>query len=122
MPNPIKLILKDSFTDSYKDSLINYWTRIFKVDRATRTEFWFPVYIYNIIIPIILSIWDLSAIVLTLTIIPFISVSIRRLHDSNFSGWNLLFWFVPIIGWYIISSKLITDGSLKSNNYGIERI
>lgn len=31
-------------------------------------------------------------------IIPTIALSIRRLHDSNHSGWNLLWYLLPYLG------------------------
>ena len=33
------------------------------------------------------------------TFIPSLTVSIRRLHDTDRSGWWLLVGFVPIVGW-----------------------
>ena len=31
-------------------------------------------------------------------LIPFIAVSVRRLHDSGLSGWHVLWRFVPYLG------------------------
>ncbi|MFJ5958409.1 DUF805 domain-containing protein [Paenarthrobacter sp. NPDC092416] len=41
---------------------------------------------------ILLGIWGLA------TIVPSIALTVRRLHDGNFSGWLLLLVLVPFIG------------------------
>ena len=45
------------------------------------------------------------------TLIPFIAVSVRRMHDVNKSGWFLL---IPIYSLIIA----ITDGTKGDNKYG----
>ncbi|GAA4181774.1 DUF805 domain-containing protein [Gryllotalpicola koreensis] len=35
-------------------------------------------------------------------LIPWLALWFRRLHDANHSGWNLFWWFLPIIGWIIL--------------------
>ena len=72
-------------------------------------EYWMPVLISFIIGTIIgmLKINVLSYIYSLIVIIPMISLTIRRLHDTDNSGWNYLWWFLPIIGWIIIILKLV---------------
>jgi uncharacterized membrane protein YhaH (DUF805 family) len=41
---------------------------------------------------ILIAIWGLA------TIIPSLALSVRRLHDGNFSGWLLLLGLVPFLG------------------------
>ena len=36
------------------------------------------------------------------TLLPSLAVGARRLHDTNRSGWFLLLWLIPIIGWIIM--------------------
>ena len=51
-------------------------------------------------------------------LIPSFSVTIRRLHDINKSGWNLLWMLIPLLGSiYIIILNILksTDGD---NKYG----
>ena len=52
-----------------------------------------------------------------ITLIPSLSLSIRRLHDVNKSGWNLFWIFTGIGAFYILYLHIIkgTDGL---NNYG----
>ncbi|NLO71365.1 MAG: DUF805 domain-containing protein [Porphyromonadaceae bacterium] len=51
-------------------------------------------------------------------LIPLVSVSVRRLHDINKSGWFFLVIFIPLIGliWFIIMA--ITEGDKGENQYG----
>ncbi|WP_458782296.1 DUF805 domain-containing protein [Arthrobacter sp. D3-16] len=41
---------------------------------------------------ILLVIWGLA------TLVPSLALSVRRLHDANFSGWMLLLGLVPFLG------------------------
>ena len=41
----------------------------------------------------------LTALFWLTTLIPSLAVSIRRLHDTNHSGWWLLLMFAPVFGW-----------------------
>ena len=52
-----------------------------------------------------------------INIIPSITVSIRRLHDVNKSGWNLL-WSLTIIGIVYVIFLHILRGTKGDNDYG----
>jgi len=43
-----------------------------------------------------MGIWFLA------TVIPGIAVTVRRLHDANFSGWTILIGIVPYVGELIV--------------------
>jgi uncharacterized membrane protein YhaH (DUF805 family) len=47
-----------------------------------------------------------------------ITLSIRRLHDLNKSGWFCLFLPVPIVGIFFFFYLLLKDGTLGDNRYG----
>lgn len=51
-------------------------------------------------------------------LIPGIAVSVRRLHDTNRSGWWLLISLVPIIGAVVLIVFLVQDSQPGSNSYG----
>lgn len=51
-------------------------------------------------------------------IIPGIAVSVRRLHDTNRSGWYLLLNLVPLIGSILIFIWSVTPGDKKANQFG----
>ena len=72
---------------------------------SSRPEYWY-FYLWNVIIGVTVmlifgeeSIPDL--IYTLVTVIPSLSVGIRRLHDVGKSGWNLL-WVFTIIGIFYI--------------------
>jgi uncharacterized membrane protein YhaH (DUF805 family) len=49
--------------------------------------------------------------------IPYLAVSVRRLHDVGKSGWMLLLSFIPIIGAIWLLVLFFTDSS-EDNEYG----
>jgi uncharacterized membrane protein YhaH (DUF805 family) len=53
-----------------------------------------------------------------LVIIPNIAVQVRRLHDSDRSGWWLLLHLVPFIGSFVLLIFFLLDGSVGPNRYG----
>ena len=97
--------------------------------RATRSEFWYFVLFYiiiNTIAPIMdIFLFDTTYgmffwIVYIVTLLPYIAVWVRRLHDINRSGW----WTIPIsitsavlVGliWFVIWSA--KDSVSEQNNY-----
>ena len=99
--------------------------------RARRKEYWFFV-LFNIIIGIVLALIDrqtgtlnpetgvgfLSGIYSLAVLIPTIAVAIRRLHDTDRSGWWLLILLVPIIGGLVLLVFFVLDGTPGSNQFG----
>ena len=51
-------------------------------------------------------------------ILPSWAVSVRRLHDINKSGWNLLWSLVPIVGAILLLIWACTDSDRIANRYG----
>lgn len=52
------------------------------------------------------------------TLIPNISVGMRRLHDIDKSGWWLLFMLVPAVGWFIVLMLFCMPGTRGANRFG----
>ena len=52
-----------------------------------------------------------------LILIPSLSVTVRRLHDVNKSGWNML-WSLTIVGVFYVLYLEIIKGSEEDNDYG----
>ena len=67
-----------------------------------------------IIIPI------LPIILVFLLLLPGVGVGIRRLHDTDRSGWWLLIVLVPFIGpiWLLVLTVL--DGTIGENRFGAD--
>ena len=51
-------------------------------------------------------------------LIPFLAVGVRRLHDTNRSGWWLLIGFVPLIGSIVLIVFFVQDSQPGENQYG----
>ncbi len=65
----------------------------------------------------LLSIGGLGGIYSWLTIIPSISVLVRRLHDTNRSGWWGLIIFIPLIGFFVLFIFVCLKGKSDENKY-----
>jgi len=100
--------------------------------RARRKEYWMFV-LFNVIISIILSIIDrilgldyannsnsgvLSSIYSLAVLIPSIAVGVRRMHDTNRSGWWVLINLIPCIGWIWFIVLAAQEGNAGDNQYG----
>jgi uncharacterized membrane protein YhaH (DUF805 family) len=60
-------------------------------------------------------------IALLALLLPFLSVSVRRLHDLGKSGWWLLIAIIPIvnfIGIFVIIVFTLIEGEEQPNQYG----
>jgi uncharacterized membrane protein YhaH (DUF805 family) len=51
-------------------------------------------------------------------LIPHWAVSVRRLHDSDKSGWWLLLGLVPVVGGLIVMILMLLPGTPGPNRYG----
>jgi uncharacterized membrane protein YhaH (DUF805 family) len=96
--------------------------------RSGRLEFW-TFFFCNLAIGVgfgIISrfpgLWILISVVSGLfslaIIIPSFTVGVRRLHDTNRSGFWVLLAFIPLIGVIILIIWAIQKGSRGGNKYG----
>ena len=108
-----------NFDDSIKKNLINNYFNF--SSRSSRADYiWWML--FSVIINLAGSQLDLqlSIIISIIMIPPGTGISIRRLHDSNKSGWNLL-WSLTIIGivplyyWLIFKAGDEVDNVYGSN-------
>lgn len=111
--------------------IVDYWklavvSRYAKFDgRANRAEYWWFA-LANAIVQIVLFALSRAAtifLVLYLAyalalLIPSIAVGIRRLHDTNRSGWWLLISLVPCVGLIVLILVFATQGDTRPNRYG----
>ena len=90
--------------------------------RASRSEYWWfqlivsPSYFISTVFEN-----DISYIFLGITLftlIPAISAGVRRLHDTNRSGFFLLISFIPFIGGLVLLFFLIPEGTKGKNRFG----
>lgn len=92
--------------------------------RASRSEYWWFVLTSVLVITAAAIVGGaIGSVVVTslaylFLIIPGIAVSVRRLHDTNRSGWFLLLNLVPLIGSILIFIWSVTPGDKKANRFG----
>ena len=51
-------------------------------------------------------------------LVPGVAVTVRRLHDTNRSGWLILISLIPLIGSILLLVWLATDSEWGDNQYG----
>ena len=56
------------------------------------------------------------------TLIPWLAVAVRRLHDSDRSGFWLLILFFPVIGSIVLLIFFIMSGTRGANRFGPDPI
>ena len=93
--------------------------------RAGRAEFWWFVLANFVVYVALLILAQISGIFMVLyflyalaLIVPNIAVAIRRLHDTDKSGWLLLLVLVPLIGGIILLVLCAMEGTKGPNQYG----
>lgn len=104
--------------------------------RARRSEYWY----FRLVTAIIFFLFIVSMIVLyvttnsgplavglgfgllslysLLTLVPSLSVTVRRMHDIGKSGWTFLVAFIPLVGPIWLLVLLATEGDSGDNYYG----
>ena len=108
-----------TFSESVSTCFSKYF--VFK-GRASRSEYWwFQLIVTPSFVISDFTESDISYLFLGIalvTLIPAISVGVRRLHDTNRSGFFLLISFIPFIGGLFLLFFLIPEGTKGKNKYG----
>lgn len=66
-----------------------------------------------------ISVFSSLPILISLALLlPSIAVGVRRLHDTNRSGWWMLIGLIPIVGVIILLIYFIQEGTIGPNQYG----
>ena len=120
------------------------WTHIFDYKgRSTRREYWLFILLYYFGIFALASVFGLVASATNLIdeggtaenvmgavlgigllvyflafFLAWLSLSVRRLHDHDKSGWFLLLAWVPLVGWIFFLIMMLTTGNDYENSYG----
>ena len=99
--------------------------------RSRRKEYWL-FFLFNFLITIALLFIDgmvgtfdaqagiglFGAIYALGILVPGIAVSVRRLHDTDRSGWWLLILFIPLIGAIVYLVFTVLDSTPGDNRHG----
>ncbi|MBB5337424.1 DUF805 domain-containing protein [Pectinatus brassicae] len=99
--------------------------------RASRSEYWyfslaiFLLSILHFIITAILAgsllggiISGVFGIIFLAICVPSIAVGVRRFHDIDKSGWNLLWGIIPLIGSLLVLYWTVQPSQDGDNKYG----
>jgi len=108
--------------------------------RARRSEYWYSFLIYQLftlsyqIFAITVSVIFLEseksqiALVNILffflalfglgTLLPMLAVQVRRLHDIDKSGWNMLWFIIPLVGFILMIVWYCRLGTVGENRFG----
>ncbi|RKR76043.1 DUF805 domain-containing protein [Frondihabitans australicus] len=105
----------------YQATIGQAWTRVWRKyftfsGRASRSEFWWWILVSYLVTTVLQTlvrsfgessspgaILNVASAIWALAIlIPNLAVLWRRLHDANHSGFNVLWYLLPIVGWIIL--------------------
>jgi uncharacterized membrane protein YhaH (DUF805 family) len=99
--------------------------------RSRRSEYWYFVLSYSLIY-IVLAVADsvtgsfdsrsgvglLTGIFSLALLIPSLSVTVRRLHDTDRTGWWILITLIPLIGLIVLLVFVLQDSDAEANRFG----
>jgi len=100
--------------------------------RAARSEFWWWI-LAVVLATIVATILDelifgsapggesigiLSGLLALALLLPNLAVAVRRLHDTDRSGWWLLLGLIPIIGFLVLLWFYVQKGTPGANRFG----
>jgi uncharacterized membrane protein YhaH (DUF805 family) len=99
--------------------------------RARRMEYWMFV-LFNCLIVVVLSVVDtvvgifslgnsigaLTGLYWLVVLVPSIAVTVRRLHDTDRSGWWALLALLPLLGTIVLFVFCVLDGTPGANRFG----
>lgn len=100
--------------------------------RSNRRDFWLFL-VFSMIAGVVLQQIDhhynlmmmsgkvgvLAGVFGLLTIIPFLALKVRRLHDTGRSGWWILFQLVPLVGTITLLCFMAQQSQMGGNRYGV---
>jgi uncharacterized membrane protein YhaH (DUF805 family) len=111
-----------TFSEAVKSGFDHY----VKFDgRASRPAYWWW-FLFTILVAVAASIIDaaigsfgvISGIAGLALLLPGLSVAIRRLHDTDHSGWWVLIGLIPIVGFIVLLIFYLRQSDPGENRYG----
>ena len=111
--------------------MLNYYTGVLKnyvgfQGRARRAEYW-QYFLVNFIITVVLEVLAaaisfpaLVYIFEVAVLLPSLAVGVRRLHDTDRTGWWILIALIPIVGWIVFLVFACSEGTRGPNKYGAD--
>jgi uncharacterized membrane protein YhaH (DUF805 family) len=112
-----------SFTQAVRTCMSKY--AMFN-GRARRPEYWWFA-LFGLITYAVAAVIDAATgtpvfviIALLALLVPSLAVAIRRLHDTNRSGWWYLICLVPLIGGIVLLVFMASDSTPGTNQYDMQ--
>ncbi|MEU6223744.1 DUF805 domain-containing protein [Streptomyces sp. NPDC047042] len=110
-----------SFTDAVRTCLIAKYASF--SGRARRAEYWWFSVLYVIATAVIAGAGlaievPLLNLLLLPFIVPMLTVSVRRLHDTGKSGRRMFIALIPVVGPIVYLVGMTLDGTPGTNRYG----
>ncbi|WP_422769320.1 DUF805 domain-containing protein [Plantactinospora sp. WMMC1484] len=119
-----------SFTAAVRSVLSQY---VGFSGRARRAEYWW-FFLFSLLVGIVTSILDsalgtdfegssasgglLNLIASLALLLPSLAVAVRRLHDTDRSGWWILIGLIPLVGAIVLLVFFVLDGTPGPNRFG----
>ncbi|WP_151981082.1 DUF805 domain-containing protein [Acinetobacter guerrae] len=112
--------------DNYRQAILTCFKKyVVFSGRARRSEFWY-FQLFCFVAMIIFTYWGtkselmdtLGIVFFFATLLPILSVTVRRLHDLGRSGWLILVALIPFIGIFIVLFWASQEGNPDHNQYG----
>ena len=114
-----------TFTQAIRSGFANYFNFH---GRSLRSEFWWwqlSVLLvafaggmidgaFNLNVNVVAYLWAL------VTLVPGLAVSVRRLHDTDRSGWWVFALMIPFIGAVLLIAWFIGEGTPGYNRFGAD--
>ncbi len=99
--------------------------------RARRKEYWYFI-LFNLIITFVFGFIDnlagtfnpetgvglMGGIYSLAVLLPSIGLTVRRLHDTDRSGWWIFISLIPLIGAIVLLVFMVIDGTSGENRFG----
>jgi uncharacterized membrane protein YhaH (DUF805 family) len=112
--------------------LVGYWKRVVLEryaqfqGRSGRAEFWWYFLaaliigiVFNILIAVSNIFFVLYVIYGLAVLIPGLAVGVRRLHDTDKTGWWLLIGLIPLVGIIVLIVFWATEGAPGATQSGL---
>ena len=108
-PSQIEICLRKYVTFSGRARRLEYWSFAVFV---TLVSFVLDILPDGVVTDFLFLVFNLA------TFLPWLAVTVRRLHDIDFRGWWALLGLLPEIGWIPLLVMLCWRGSRGDNRFG----
>jgi len=123
--NVVKFVYKKKDRKNKMNWYVGCWKKYATFSgRARRKEYWMFVLV-NLVFSLVAAFLDglvgscvISGLYAFGVLLPGLAVTVRRLHDTDRSGWWVLIAFVPFVGGIWLLVLMTLDSSLRTNRFG----